>query len=124
MLDRISLSRTPAMALLLVSGVVTCAGACSSSSSNQDDTKTDGLSIDLSTFDPATITSPPRRFHPYVRWWWPGGAVETEQLRHDIDVLYDAGYGGVEVQPFSANFDAAFLESHPEILSVGSPAFW
>ncbi|WP_394834524.1 hypothetical protein LVJ94_49325 [Pendulispora rubella] len=118
MLDRVSLT-----ALLVTSGVV--AAACSSSSSsNHDDTNTDGASIDLSSFDSATFTNPPRRFHPYVRWWWPGGAVETEQLQHDIDALYEAGYGGVEVQPFSANFDAAFLESHPEILSVGRPAFW
>ncbi|WP_394844979.1 hypothetical protein LZC95_49005 [Pendulispora brunnea] len=120
MRDRVSFSRT----LLLVSGVVACAAACSSSSSNQGDTKTDGSSVDLSVFDTATFTNPPRRFHPYVRWWWPGGAVETEQLQQDIDALYDAGYGGVEVQPFSTNFDDAFLASHPEILSVGSEAFW
>lgn len=36
-----------------------------------------------------------------VRWWWPGGDVSNGELRHEVDLLDQAGFGGAEIQPFN-----------------------
>ena len=38
---------------------------------------------------------------PWVRWWWPGAAVEDDELRREIDLLDQAGFAGGEIQPFN-----------------------
>jgi len=53
-------------------------------------------------FDWATIDDPPAAARPWTRWWWPGGAVELPSLEQQLEQLYGAGFGGVEVQPFAA----------------------
>ena len=37
---------------------------------------------------------------PMVRWWWPGGDVTADELRREIRVLDEAGFGGAEIQAF------------------------
>lgn len=44
---------------------------------------------------------PATKFRPMVRWWWPGGDVTNAELRHEIDLMDQAGLGGAEIQPFS-----------------------
>ncbi|MGV7207158.1 glycosyl hydrolase [Oxalobacteraceae bacterium A2-2] len=44
---------------------------------------------------------PPSEARPWVRWWWPGGVVEDEELRREIGVLHAAGFGGAEIQAFN-----------------------
>ena len=46
------------------------------------------------------FAQPPKEFWPFVRWWWPGLAVEHDQLSKELELLSEAGIGGVEVQPF------------------------
>lgn len=36
---------------------------------------------------------------PWTRWWWPGNAVDTANLKREIQELADAGIGGVEITP-------------------------
>ena len=36
-------------------------------------------------------------YRPGVRWWWPGGAVDEETLKKEIDYLAENGY-----QPYYA----------------------
>ena len=38
---------------------------------------------------------------PWARWWWPGADVETASVLTQLDELKSAGFGGVEIQPFS-----------------------
>jgi len=42
---------------------------------------------------------PPLLYHPYVRWWWNGDKVEKKELARELQVLKDAGIGGVEINP-------------------------
>jgi alpha-L-rhamnosidase len=35
-----------------------------------------------------------------VRWWWPGGDVTADELRREVRVLDEAGFGGAEIQAF------------------------
>lgn len=51
--------------------------------------------------DWARLATPPREAMPWVRWWWPGADVEPAELRRELGMLRDAGFGGAEVQPFS-----------------------
>jgi hypothetical protein len=44
--------------------------------------------------------NPPREVRPVVRWWWPGGDVTTDELRREVLVLDEAGFGGAEIQAF------------------------
>lgn len=37
--------------------------------------------------------------HPFVRWWWPGSAVDREGLTWNLEHFASAGIGGVEITP-------------------------
>ena len=54
--------------------------------------------------DSATVIQqfqqPAKAYRPMVRWWWPGGDVTDEELRHEVDQLDQANFGGAEIQPF------------------------
>jgi hypothetical protein len=58
-------------------------------------------------FDLAVFADPPREYAPWTRWWWPGNVVEREELVREVGVLAEAGFGGVEIQPFGVNVSAA-----------------
>ena len=34
---------------------------------------------------------------PWTRWWWPGNAVDKENIRRELQELASAGIGGVEI---------------------------
>jgi hypothetical protein len=36
---------------------------------------------------------------PSARWWWPGSAVDEAELRRQLKLIQEAGFGGVEVSP-------------------------
>ncbi len=36
---------------------------------------------------------------PWIRWWWPGSAVEAAQLTRQLEAFAQAGIGGVEITP-------------------------
>ena len=36
---------------------------------------------------------------PWTRWWWPGNAVDKENLTKQLEQIAAAGFGGVEVTP-------------------------
>ncbi|MCR5193451.1 MAG: glycoside hydrolase family 2 [Bacteroidales bacterium] len=38
-------------------------------------------------------------YRPWVRWWWNGNKVDTLELKRELQLLYDAGIGGVEINP-------------------------
>jgi len=80
-----------------------------------------------STADLALETAfrhPQKAERPIVRWWWPGGAVDDEELRRQIGLLDDAGIGGVEIQPFSLGIVGATAAERAAIDSYATPPFF
>ncbi|NQT74145.1 MAG: hypothetical protein HQ553_15485 [Chloroflexi bacterium] len=75
-------------------------------------------------FDEALWNDPPTEYWPYVRWWWPGGAVDSEELKIEMVLLKGIGVGGVEVQAFQFGFTPMEIENDPAIRSVGTPEFF
>lgn len=57
--------------------------------------------------------NPQMQYRPYVRWWWNGDKVEAEELKRELNILKDAGIGGVEINPveFPSYCDSAGKES-------------
>lgn len=45
--------------------------------------------------------NPDMKYRPYVRWWWNGNKVNKEELARELQLLKDAGIGGVEVNPIA-----------------------
>ncbi|HYU05088.1 MAG TPA: glycosyl hydrolase [Jatrophihabitantaceae bacterium] len=43
------------------------------------------------------FASPPARFAPKFRWWWPNGEVDLDEIAREVDAVADAGCGGLEV---------------------------
>jgi len=74
-------------------------------------------------FDEALWLEPPRASYPYIRWWWPGGAVETGQLLDEVRLLHGAGFGGLEIQTLLFGLSPDEIANNPSIRSVGSEAF-
>jgi hypothetical protein len=46
------------------------------------------------------LKSPPKKFRPFVRWWWPGLDVEKKELLKELQELDEQGFGGAEIQAF------------------------
>lgn len=40
-----------------------------------------------------------RDHKPFVRWWWPGSAVDREGLTYNLEQFAQKGIGGVEITP-------------------------
>src|SRR5262249_58161378 len=40
------------------------------------------------------FVNPPKAMRPVVRWWWPGGDVEPDELRREVRGLGEAGVRG------------------------------
>lgn len=73
--------------------------------------------LDLEQF-----ADPDMSYRPGVRWWWPGGAVEEETIKKEIDYLAENGFGYVEINPF---YVSAVLEGDEErVQSIYTPEFY
>ncbi|MDD5224588.1 MAG: glycosyl hydrolase [bacterium] len=79
---------------------------------------------DPDIFDLALWKNPPAQFRPCFRWWWPGGSVSEDELRRELELFRDQGFGCVEIQPFAYGLTPADLASDPEIKTVGSGSFF
>jgi hypothetical protein len=49
---------------------------------------------------------------PWTRWWWPGSAVERDQITAQLEAIAAAGIGGVEITPIygARGAEARYLE--------------
>jgi hypothetical protein len=45
--------------------------------------------------------NPEIKFRPFVRWWWNGNKVEANELIRELQILKEAGIGGVEINPIA-----------------------
>lgn len=61
------------------------------------------------------FTAPPKSSRPWVRWWWPGGAVQDREIAREVSILDHSGFAGGEIQPFDAGIfnDGIPAESSP-----------
>ena len=44
---------------------------------------------------------PASEYRPFVRWWWNGDKVESDELVRELRILKEAGIGGVEINPIA-----------------------
>ncbi|MDR1518031.1 MAG: hypothetical protein LBS52_08070 [Dysgonamonadaceae bacterium] len=44
---------------------------------------------------------PPGTAKPFVRWWWNGDKLSAKEILRELDVMKDAGIGGVEINPIA-----------------------
>ena len=70
--------------------------------------------------------SPPKKFRPLARWWWPGNDVADDELRREVGVLDNAGFGGAEIQPFIKGFDFGkfSVDEQRRMESYATPSFF
>src|ERR1700760_2304785 len=49
---------------------------------------------------------------PWVRWWWPGSAVDRAGLTQQLEELARVGVGGVEITPIygARGYESRYLE--------------
>ncbi len=48
-----------------------------------------------------SFRNPPSTSRPFVRWWWNGNRVNEKEVLRELDLLKDAGFGGVEINPIA-----------------------
>jgi len=48
--------------------------------------------------------NPPMSARPFVRWWWNGDHLTAEEILRELDVMKEAGIGGVEINPIKFPF--------------------
>lgn len=69
--------------------------------------------------------SPPKKYRPLVRWWWPGNDVRNSELSREIDVLDKVGFGGAEIRPSSkASTKDLFEARRQQMNRYASPSFF
>lgn len=44
------------------------------------------------------FANPATHYRPYIRWWWPHGLVEIDEVRNEVSQIAHAGFGGIEIQ--------------------------
>jgi hypothetical protein len=68
---------------------------------------------------------PGMAYRPYIRWWWPGNAVNPAELVREITALHAAGFGGVEIQTLTFGLQKSQLQTQADtIYQVGTDAWF
>ncbi len=57
--------------------------------------------------------APAAEARPFVRWWWNGNHLEKEEIARQLDVLHEAGIGGVEINPIAMPQEARDIGTQP-----------
>lgn len=59
--------------------------------------------------------NPASNYRPFVRWWWNGGKVTDAEILRELDLLKEAGIGGVEINTiaFPSEADSLGIRSLP-----------
>ncbi len=68
---------------------------------------------------------PNREYFPIIRWWWPGNAVNKDQLEKELNIFKVAGFSGVEIQTLTIGLSNAHLKKNEQnIFKVGDASFF
>ena len=46
----------------------------------------------------SAFAEPPMSAKPKLRWWWPHGLVDEDEIKLEVDQMYEAGFGGAEIE--------------------------
>ncbi|MDR1780050.1 MAG: hypothetical protein LBR50_04880 [Tannerella sp.] len=49
----------------------------------------------------SAFRNPPATAKPFVRWWWNGDKLSAKEILRELDIMRDAGIGGVEINPIA-----------------------
>ncbi len=99
--DRVSSYLPPKMLILFfISVIVAACGPSPCMGVNPESMDRQGLSI-KQIYE--GFKTPPPHARPFVRWWWNNDQVEKDELLRELDVLRNAGLGGVEINPIACN---------------------
>ena len=47
------------------------------------------------------FNNPPAESRPFVRWWWNGNKIESNEINRELELLKEVGFGGVEINPIA-----------------------
>jgi hypothetical protein len=70
------------------------------------------------------FANPPTQARPYVRWWWPGNAVDDAELKREVRLFRAAGFGGAEIQAFNTGVPDLTPAERKTINTYASPSFF
>lgn len=70
------------------------------------------------------FAKPARADGPRVRWWWPGDAVNDDELRREIALLADDGFAGAEIQSLLPNFVTLTPDEQRVVNDYAEPSFF
>ncbi len=59
------------------------------------------------------FVTPPAEARPFVRWWWNGNHLSEDEIRRQLNVLKEAGIGGVEINPIEMPEEAKAVGTKP-----------
>lgn len=68
--------------------------------------------------------TPAKESRPRLRWWWPGAAVEHDELRREIELMDANGFAGAEIQSFTPNFVTLTPEERAVVNDYAEPRFF
>jgi len=68
--------------------------------------------------------NPPPAAGPWIRWWWPGDAVDSQEIRREIDVLKSTGFAGGEVIAFNPGIPGLPKDVNDRINAYATPDFF
>jgi hypothetical protein len=88
---------------VLLSGLILTSG-CSQRTTNKNDEN---------RFLFSGFQNPPAEARPFVRWWWNGNCLQKEEIVRQLDMLHNAGIGGVEINPIAMPEEADDLGIEP-----------
>lgn len=59
------------------------------------------------------FVNPPAEARPFVRWWWNGNRIVSDEIKRELDILATAGIGGIEINPIAMPEGAADIGVKP-----------
>ena len=71
----------------------------------------------------SSFKNPPLSYAPFVRWWWPGNDVETNELQREMNLFARHHIGGVEIQSFALVVPPP-MERMAQIMSFDTDAYY
>ncbi len=66
-----------------------------------------------------SFSNPPTEARPFMRWWWNGDCVEKNEILRELDLMKQAGIGGIEINPIAMPYEVNPKKSG--CLEWGSP---
>ena len=81
------------------------------------------FNVQAQEFSLDDFRQPSATYAPFTRWWWPGGDVEPEELRRELQMFADHNFGGVEIQAFALVIPPP-MESMGKIMSFDTPSYY